>query len=218
MKKIDISSWERKSHYEWFSSFADPSIAFDVKMDITKLLKYCKEKELSSFAVIMYVICKCMNENRAFRLRVLDGEVIEIDYANVAYTIMVNDSCFVNCRAKLSDGFGTYMKDVKENQIKYTNSNFIQKEYNSTAIVDDIYCSCIPWLNFTSVRQPIPDRLPESNSIPRACWGRYYTEGASTFMTLNITANHALADGLDISRVFACIQKSFDEIDKIIEA
>ena len=37
MKKIDISTWERKSHYEWFSSFADPSIAFDVKMDITLL-------------------------------------------------------------------------------------------------------------------------------------------------------------------------------------
>lgn len=216
MKVIDLETWERKSHYEWFSSFANPSISFDVKMNITKVLSFCKEKNMSSFAVIMYVICDCINKNKAMRLRILDNQVVEIEKANVAYTIMVNDACFVNCRADMKNGFAAYLKDIENNKNKYNNSNHIQEEYNSTAIIDDIYCSCTPWLNFISVKQPIPDKVPENKAIPRVCWGKYYNEGDSVFMTLNITANHALADGLDISNVFNNIQNAFDNIDAFI--
>lgn len=216
MKKIDLNTWERKSHYAWFSSFADPSISVDVKMNVSNVLSYCKENKMSSYAIIMYVICECLNQNKAFRLRVLNDEVIEIDKANVAYTIMVNDSCFVNCRANLKSDFATYMQSVRDNQIKYTNSNYVQEEYNTIAIVDDIYCSCVPWLNFQSIKQPMPDKIPESKSIPRACWGRYYSEGDSMYMTLNLTANHALVDGIDLSNVIISIQNAFDTIDKFI--
>ena len=216
MKVIDLEKWERRSHYEWFSSFANPSVSFDVKMNITKVLSFCKEKKMSSFAVIMYVICNCINENEAMRLRVLEDKVYEIEKANVAYTIMVNDKCFVNCRANMKNGFYAYLDDVKANKEKYNNSNYVQDEYNSTSVIDDIYCSCIPGLNFISVKQPIPDMSPENKAIPRACWGKYYNEGDSVFMTLNITANHALVDGLDISNVFNKIQDTFDNIDVFI--
>ena len=216
MRKIDLETWERKSHYKWFSSFADPTLAMDVKMDVTEILRYCKENGISSYAAIMYVISESMNRNSAFRLRVLNGEIIEIDRANVAYTIMVNESCFVNCRARVGYGFDLYIQDVKNNQEKYNNSNFIQEEYNDTAIVDDVYCSCIPWTNFLSLRQPIPDKLPESWCIPRAAWGKYYKEGERTYMTLNLTASHALVDGIDFSRVFDIIQSGFSCPEKFI--
>lgn len=216
MKEIDLENWERKSHYEWFSSFADPSVAYDVKMNITKVLSFCKEKKMSSFSVIMYVICNCINENKAMRLRVLDDKVYEVEKANVAYTIMVNDTCYVNCRADMKNGFYAYLDDIENNKKKYNNSNYVQDEYNSTSVIDDIYCSCTPWLNFVSVKQPIPDKNPENKAIPRACWGKYYNEGDSVFMTLNITANHALVDGLDISNVFNKIQDTFDNIDVFI--
>lgn len=216
MKEIDLENWERKSHYEWFSSFADPSVAYDVKMNITKVLSFCKEKKMSSFSVIMYVICNCINGNKAMRLRVLDDKVYEVEKANVAYTIMVNDTCFVNCRADMKNGFYAYLDDIENNKKKYNNSNYVQDEYNSTSVIDDIYCSCTPWLNFVSVKQPIPDKNPENKAIPRACWGKYYNEGDSVFMTLNITANHALVDGLDISNVFNKIQDTFDNIDVFI--
>lgn len=217
MKKIDLNTWERKSHYEWFSSFADPSLAIDTKIDVTKLIGYCKENKLSSFAVIMYVISECINANKAFRLRVLNDEIIEIDKANVAYTIMVNESTFVNCRAKTSFGFESYMDDVKENQIKYTNSNYIQEEYNDLTIVDDIYCSCVPWLNFLSIRQPIPDKISESKCIPRICWGKYYEENNKLYMTLNITASHALVDGIEFCHVIEAIQNAFNNIEGFLK-
>ena len=217
VKKIDLNSWARKSHYDWFSAFADPSLAMDVKMDVTEVLAYCKEKGYSSFAVVMYIICECINDNDAFRLRVLDGEIWQIDKANVAYTIMVNESRFVNCRAKMGKGFASYLADVKANQEKYAGSNYIQEEFNDLTIIDDIYCSCVPWLNFLSIHQPIPDHIPESKCIPRACWGKYYEEGGRKYMTLNITADHSLIDGLDMSNVFIAIQKGFNAPKAFLE-
>lgn len=217
MKKIQMEKWERKSHYEWFSQFADPTVGCDVKMDVTSLLKYCKEKSLSSYAVIMYIVCECINSNQACRLRILNNEVVEIEKANVAYTIMTNENCFVNCRASLKSGFADYMKDVISNQQKYNNKNFVQKEFNNTIIIDDIYCSCVPWVDFLSVKQPIPDKSIENKSIPRACWGKYHTENDVTYMTLNILVNHALADGRDLANVFNDIQKAFNDAGGFIE-
>lgn len=216
MKKVDIKNWERRSHYEWFSSFADPSISMDVKLDVTNLLDSCKARGLSSYAVIMYAVCRALNSSRAFRLRILGNDVVEIPYANVAYTIMVNDLYFVNCRARMSLDFESYLNDVKNNQKQYTNSDYVQKQYNNVSIIDDIYCSCIPWLNFQSVRQPVPDKSNESKSIPRACWGKYFSENNRMFVTLNITANHALVDGYDFAQAFQSIQNFFNDIDDLI--
>lgn len=216
MKKIDVSSWERASHYEWFSKFANPCFSLGVRMDITQTLKYAKEHNVSSFALIMYVICKAVNNNKAFRLRVLNNEVVEIDYANVAYTVMVNDSRFVNCRANPNTPLETFLAEVKSNHDRFQNSNYVQEKYNNTAIVDDIYCSCVPWTDFICASQPIPDHLLESNCIPRICWGKYSKEGKKTKLSVYMTANHALVDGIDMSNVLTEIQESFDSIEKII--
>lgn len=216
MKTIDLESWERKSHYTWFSSFADPSLSMDVRMNITNLLRYCKEKRVSSFAAIMYILCRELNRSRAFRLRVLGGQIVEIEYANVAYTVMVNESCFVNCRARTHLGFSAFVRDVNGNREKYVGSNYVQQEYNDVSVVDDIYCSCVPWVDFTGLRQPVPDHIPESKSIPRVCWGKYVSQGEEMFMTLNITANHALVDGVDFANVLRAVQSDFDAPETVL--
>lgn len=209
MKKIDIESWERKSHYRWFSSFARPTLAMDIKLDVTNILKEAKAKHVSTFASIMYVFSEALNHNRGFRLREFHGDVVEIEHANVAYTIMVNENTFVNCRARTGLGFQTYADDFYANKKKYENSNYVQEEYNNVEIIDDIYCSCTPWINFLSVEQPIPDNNHESRSIPRLAWGAYYQEGEKTYITLNITANHALVDGIDFAKVVKEIEAMF---------
>lgn len=217
-KKIDVETWERKSHFRWFSSFADPTAAVNVKTDVTGVLEYCRRNNVSSFAVIMYVICECMNAEKAFRYRILGGEPVEIPYANVGYTVLVNDSYFVNCHARTHSGFETYLSDVKGNKEKFVNNGCVQQTFNDVAVINDIYCSCVPWIAFESVTQPIPDKDAENRAIPRACWCKYYTENGRTFTTLNITADHSLVDGYDISKVFIAIQKAFDNIEDFLEA
>ena len=210
MKKIDIENWARKSHYEWFSSFADPCLSLIVRMDITNLLDYCSKNKISTFASITYIVCKSLNSNQAMRLRILDNEVYEIENANVAYTLMAGDACFVNCKAKTNVSFSEFSKQIQKNKEDYGHEGYVQKTFNNTSIIDDIYCSCVPWLDFVSVQQPIPDKSKESNSIPRIVWGKYVKDNEKTYMSLNITANHALVDGIDIANVFKQIQNYFN--------
>ena len=211
MKKIDIGTWTRRSHYEWFSSFADPTLAMNVRMDVTNLLDYCKRENVSSFAAIMYIVCRCANYNRAFRLRICGDDVVEIDYANVAYTVMTAENEFINCRAPMASGFKVYCDEVEANRLRALSKRCVQKQFNNTSIIDDIYCSCVPWVDFQSVVQPIPDKSADNKSIPRICWGKYCKQNDKVFMTLNITASHALVDGYNMSCLFNSIQQVFDK-------
>ncbi len=215
MKVIDIDSWDRRSHYEWFSAFADPTLAMNVRMDVTRLLGCCCVRKISTFAALMYIVCSCINNIAAFRLRTLRGEVVELDRADVAYTVLTDSGNFVNCRAPMGRGFHVFAKKVAENRCSVKHS-YIQKQFNDTSVVSDIYCSCVPWIDFTAVRQPIPDNDEDNKSIPRVCWGKYVKDSEKVYMTLNITANHALVDGLNLAQAFIDIQQAFYEPEKYL--
>ena len=44
MREIDIENSNRKTTYEWFNSFRNSTYSMNVKMDVTKLVKYTKEQ------------------------------------------------------------------------------------------------------------------------------------------------------------------------------
>ena len=67
MRKIDLNTWERKSHFEWFSSFSDPTFALDVKMDVTKVLEYSKITKTSFFINVLYIVTQELNKIEEFR-------------------------------------------------------------------------------------------------------------------------------------------------------
>lgn len=216
MKKIDLNTWKRKSHYEWFSAFANPCFSITSRLDITNLLEFCEKNGTSSFATVMYSICKCLNGIQPFKYRVLNGEVYEIAYANVAYTVNVSNDYFVNNRTITSCDYLEFCSLVKKETEAIRKRKDIQQQFNNTAIIDDIYCSCLPWIDFLSIEQPIPDFCPENSCIPRVCWGKYINENDKIMISITITASHALVDGRDMSMAFISLQNIFDNPEKYL--
>ena len=49
MHEIDIKKSQREKTYTWFKSFKNPTYGINVKMDVTKLVKYSKENNSSFF-------------------------------------------------------------------------------------------------------------------------------------------------------------------------
>ena len=47
MKEMDINNWNRYTTYNWFKSFRNSTYGVNVKMDVTKLVKYTKENKQS---------------------------------------------------------------------------------------------------------------------------------------------------------------------------
>ena len=216
MKRIDIDNWDRKSHYEWFGGFSHPCVAFDVKFDITEVIAFCKRKKVSSFATLMYLMTDLANHNFAFRLREDDKGVVEVDYANASYTYLINEHTFVNLRARANLGFQTFLQDVENNKNKYRGSDYVQEIFNDVSIINDIYFSCVPWFDYLSVHQPIPDNDKGNRSIPRFLWGKYIEENDRTYIVVNITANHALVDGVDFANIVEAMKKAFANPEEYI--
>ena len=101
-KKIDVDSWSRKSHYEYFQTFDCPmfSITFPVRVDA--LYRYARENGLSFFAVCLFVLLKALNEVPQFRQRVEDGDVWEYESVDALVPVLAAAGEFSQIVVELS--------------------------------------------------------------------------------------------------------------------
>lgn len=218
MKKIDVASWDRKTTYEWFNSFANPCYGFDCEMDITKLVRITKEKKQSFFINFLYIITLGMNKIEEMRTRIVNDEVVVYDIINPTYTIMTDASYFVNGGHQMTNDYKTfYCRCQTELETKKKSVNTRNQEYNDSKLFDDFYITCVPWITYKSMTHPIPDYNKSSQSVPRVCWGKYYQDGEKTKVLLNITVSHAVCDGYPLSKTFNTIQAMLDEVEEYLK-
>ena len=59
--------------------------------------------------------------------------------------------------------------------------------------------SSLPWLHYSQLQHPAVDA---DDSNPRISWGKYITVNGRITLPVSLFVNHALADGLHISRFF----------------
>lgn len=55
-KIIEKNNYKKIKQYEWFKTFANPCYGFDVKMDVSNVIKYSKETNTSFFINVLYLI------------------------------------------------------------------------------------------------------------------------------------------------------------------
>ena len=67
----------------------------------------------------------------------------------------------------------------------------------------------VPWMSFTSVIQPTPS---PADSNPRINWGRYFRQDGKVLLPLAVLCNHALVDGLHISRFYSALDRELAEL------
>ena len=199
---IDFAKTNRKSQFEWFNSFSNPTYGLDVKLDVTNLVKFTKETHTSFFINFLYILTVSLNEVKEFRLRIVNDEVRLYEYINPTYTIKCVDGTFNNGMHLYTSDYKEFYKRAHE-EIEFQKVNLNHKEnYNDSNLYDEFYFSCLPTLNFVSMTHPIPINDKSSMSVPRALWGKYYLENDRYYMTLNLTVSHALMDGFPLAEGF----------------
>ena len=70
------------------------------------------------------------------------------------------------------------------------------------------FVSSLPWLSFTSLTLPIPN--PADSNV-RITFGKFYEQEGKIFLPLNLTAHHALADGLHLARFYEAFARRTEE-------
>ena len=215
MKEVKISA--RSKTYEWFKTFSNATYSMNVRMDVTKLVKYTKEKQQSFFINLLYIVLNGLNGVEEMRMRLVDDKPVIFDDINPAFTVMTKTDSFENVRFENNHNYPDFYKIAKEYIESAKEQVEIKKEsYNPENCYNEYYITCTPWVDFIQCTHPIPDDK-SSQSIPRICWGKYIENNGKYELTLNITVSHLFVDGFHLANAFNKIQKLLDNVENVLK-
>lgn len=202
MKYIDLETYPRRSHYEFFKSYAYPYMGMSANVDVTNLVNAAKRLGGSTFLACLWAASTAANAVPEMRQRIADGGIVEYDHCDVGHTVALPDGTFCNCHTDCRRSLPEFLEYGRAQQEEAKRHHgFVQPGTDERNL---IFISCVPWVQFTSVLQPTP--IP-ADSNPRIVFGKFFEEDGKIKMPLAIQCNHALVDGRHVGLFYQEFEK-----------
>lgn len=195
MRKIEMTAWTRAEQYSYFNKMEFPYFALTVEIEVGACLEYMKAWNIPAYLGMIFLVSKALNAVEELRVRVVDDEIILFDVVHPSFTVQTKNGRLNFCRGRHADDITNFLKinaPIKED----AQSDMEQKRLEPDS-ADLIYISCLPWLHFTSLINPVP--LKPADSFPRIIWGRFMKRIHGHVMSFTIQVHHGLVDGLHVS-------------------
>lgn len=202
MRTIEMESWARRAHFEFYNSFNHPHFNLCANLDITAFLQYQKQNQISFTIALIYLLTRTANSIPEFRYRIRGEEVVEHEVIHHSTTIMSEDNLFTFGLLIYCDNFGQFAQ-LAQQRIEYVQAHPILDKMPGKD--DLVYSTAIPWVSFTSFMHPM--QLHPEDSIPRLAWGKYYQERRKVLLPLSVQGHHALMDGVHVGIFFNRMQE-----------
>lgn len=209
MKKIDINTWKRKVHFQFFRNFDEPFHSLTAEVDVTKAFLFCKSAKINFFDFYLHACLKAVNDLEAFRYRIFNGEVFLFDTINISATLPKPDGTFRFSYVDFDADFSIFQKNIAEEKKRILNQEDLFPSKNDEAV---IHFSAIPWVRFTSLSHARDYSIKDS--VPKISVGKVCENGGLLKMPVSVTVHHGLADGKDIGDFLERFQFYLDEVEK----
>ena len=208
MKIIDINTWKRKEHFNFFSQFDEPFFGIVSEVDCTKAFQFTENKDVSFFAYYLHKSLVAANNIDEFKYRIKDEKVVLFDKIDASPTIGREDGTFAFSFIKFNSDFNVFYKSLLKEMNKVKNSNGLRAT-NDSEILDVIHFSSIPWVKFTGLTHARNFKLVDS--CPKITFGKTYYNNNKLLMPVSVNAHHGLVDGKHIGDYFELFQKLLNE-------
>lgn len=205
--QLDMATYKRKEHFDYFRHMAYPYVGTTVNVDITGFLEKVKKEGFPFFLSFCYCVQKAANSVPEFRQRISDGGILEFAYCRTSHTVALEDGTYCYCTLDGQMPFSDYIPYAVKEQEKAKVQCSIKEE--SEDVQDMIFISTVPWMTFTSLVQPVP--MP-ADSNPRITWGRYFGQAGRTLMPVAVLCHHALVDGVHIGEFYKALEKDLESL------
>ncbi|WP_320170137.1 CatA-like O-acetyltransferase [Maridesulfovibrio sp.] len=198
MEKIDLQTWERTEHFNFFQSMKKCNYDTTVQQDVTALCAYRRQakdsgRELRLSDIIYFFAMKAVNSIPELRTRVVDGNPVIYDIIHPAFTYIPKDRKLhanVLCR---------YSPDFREQAANFDNARH-ESDISPTLTPRGgdrqnlIYFSIVAGVPFTSASNPWGDC--SCDSVPRILFGQIHeNDSGKKMLPVSIELLHSLADG-----------------------
>jgi chloramphenicol O-acetyltransferase type A len=207
MKEIDLTTWKRKQHFDFFHRMDYPQYTISFDMDSTSFLPALKRGGHSFYATMMHLSLEAACSVEPFCQRIRKNRVVQHDVLHPSFTYMEQgEELFSLITLDYKENIQDFERHM-EHVIAQQNSYF---DFGPLEGRDDfIYFSAIPWISFNHISHTIS--LNRDDSVPRISWGKYYTSQERSLLPYSVQVNHCLVDGFHIHEFKDALQGLLDE-------
>jgi chloramphenicol O-acetyltransferase type A len=191
--KIHLDDWNRKEHFQFFRQFEEPYHGVTVEVDCTRTYEECQDTGDSFFLKYLHKSLTAANGLKAFRLRILNGEVFEFSQINASPTIARADGTFGFSYMDFYDDFSKFQTHAKQIIREVENGRGLNP---ATSGENVIHYSLLRWLKFTSLSHARSYSHPDS--CPKISFGKMTESNGRKVMPMSVHVHHALLDGYDV--------------------
>ena len=205
--KLDLNTWPRKEHFEFFSKFEEPFFGIVAHIDCTKAYETSKKNGVSFFLYYLHKTLSAVNAVENFRYRIENGEIFIYDRIDASATLTRDDNTFGFSLMPFSTDFETFEKTSKEEIERVRNTTGL---FTRTFEADNlIHFSAVPWVDFTSLSHARSFTFPDS--CPKISIGKMMiAEDGKRTMAVSVHVHHGLMDGFHVGEFFAKFQEFMD--------
>lgn len=205
-RKIDISSWNRKGHLEFFSAFQEPFFGITTTIDCTTAYEKAKAMQISFFVYYFHKTLAAVNQIENFRYRIEGEGVFLYEEIDASATIMREDKTFGFSFMKFHEDIHEFNTIVQtEIERIQTTTGILTREYPENII----HFSAVPWINFTGLTHS--RNFGVADSCPKISYGKLVEENGKKSMALSVTAHHGLVDGYHIGLFIEALQTELNK-------
>lgn len=202
-KKIELSTWPRRSHYEYFQTFDCPMFSITSPVRVDALYGCAKERGISFFALCLFALLKALNGVPQLRQRVEDGDVWEYDSVDALVPVLAADGEFTQILVEYRDGLPSFLDHalplIRQAKAEPARANPCHR-------TDIAVFSCLPWIPFTQVASAY--RVFRGQYLPLIHWGKMEPDASGRLMMpVAVQANHVLVDGVHVGRFYGMLEK-----------
>ena len=207
LNKIDIASWKRRAHFEFFSQFEEPYFGITWQVDMTLAKQHAKEQGVSLFIYYLHMSLEAAMAIENFKYRITaDNEVVLLETISASATLMRDNETFGFSYIPYHKDIHIFTASVRSEMDRVQHTEDLFPPINTD---DVMHCSAIPWMDFSSITH---SRLFKAkDSVPKISYGQITEKILGVFtMPVALYVHHGLIDGLHVSRYKDMFQQLLD--------
>lgn len=201
-QKINLETWNRKAHFEFFKQMEEPFFGVTVTIDCTSAYLNAKQIGVSFYTFYLHKTLLAVNQTENFRCRIHDGEVFMYDKINASATVLRADTTFGFSLIEFDSDINIFSKNVAHEieRVKQT-SGLFTRQFPADNL---IHFSVLPWINFTSFSHA--RSFTFADSCPKISFGKIVNLNGSKQMSMSVHVHHGLVDGYHVGQFLELFQ------------
>lgn len=203
---IDMESYPRRQHFAYFSSLQYPYVGVTNDVDVTELVRFCKDRNYSFYLVFLHLAARAADSIPEFRRRIRNNEIVEYEECPTSHIELLEDNTYCYCTLRHNMVLDEYMAYAQAARAQCRQKGSIEEDSDAESMY---FISTLPWLHYTALIQPVAGG-EESN--PRITWGKFREDyQGRKQLPVTVLAHHGLVDGIHIAQFYQNLEKQIRE-------